>query len=193
MTPPRRFRFPRGPCRGSIRRVPSMELTDDEIAELYDRYAAVLLHRCRSILRDDEAAWDAVHETFARVIKHSATFREQSSPLTWMYKISTNYALNQLRNRTTRREKLDRHAEHLTPPDLVPDIEDHEDLGRILELLDEADPQTRACVVHTYFDDCTREETAALVGLSVPTVRKRVNTFLARARQKLGVIAGVAR
>lgn len=170
-----------------------MELTDAEITDLYDRYAAVLYQRCRSILRDDEAARDAVQETFARVIKHADAFRQQSSPLTWMYKISTNYALNQLRNRTSRRDKLEQHGEHVAPADMAPGVEDHEDLGRILELLDEADPQTRACVVHTYFDDCTREETAELVGLSVPTVRKRVRTFLARARHRLGVAAGVAR
>ena len=170
-----------------------MELTDDEITDLYDRYAAVLYHRCRSILREDEAAWDAVQETFARVVKHASDFRQQSSPLTWMYKISTNYALNQLRNRHARREKLDRHGEHVVPASLAREVDDHEDLGRILELLEQADPQTRACVVHTYFDDCTREETAVLVGLSVPTVRKRINTFLARARHRLGVVAGASR
>ncbi len=170
-----------------------MELTDDELAALYDRYAPVLYHRCRSILRDDEAAWDAVQETFARVIKHAGAFREQSSPLTWMYKISTNYAINQLRNRTARQQKLERHGENVVPAALGGEVDDHEDLGRILDLLDEADPQTRACVIHTYFDDCTREETAALVGLSVPTVRKRINTFLVRARQRLGVAAGASR
>ncbi|MEN0061860.1 MAG: sigma-70 family RNA polymerase sigma factor [Myxococcota bacterium] len=170
-----------------------MELTDAEIAELYDRYAAVLYHRCRSILRDDEAARDAVQETFARVIKHAETFRQQASPLTWMYKISTNYSLNQLRNRSSRQQKLDQHSDQVVPAALSREVEDHEDLGRILDLLDEADAQTRACVVHTYFDECTREETAALVGLSVPTVRKRIHNFLVRARQRLGVIAGVAR
>jgi len=168
-----------------------MELTDDEIAELYDRHAAILLHRCRSILRDEQAAQDAVQETFARVIRHAATFRQQSSPLTWMYKISTNYALNQLRNRTSRREKLAQHGQHVAPAEVGAPVEGHEDLSRILELLDQADPQTRACVVHTYFDDCTREETAALVGISVPTVRKRIHNFLVRARHRLGVAAGV--
>lgn len=170
-----------------------MELTDEEIASLYDRYAGVLFHRCRSILRNDEAASDAVQETFARVIKHAATFREQASPLTWMYKISTNYCLNQLRNRTSRQAKLDQRSEEVVPVSLAREVDGHEDLSRILDLLDEADEQTRACVVHTYFDDCTREETAALVGLSVPTVRKRIHTFLVRARHRLGVVAGVAR
>jgi DNA-directed RNA polymerase specialized sigma24 family protein len=42
-------------------------------------------------------------------------------------------------------------------------------------------------VLYVYFDDMTREETAVLVGLSVPTVRKRLNQFLYRARKAFGV------
>ena len=49
--------------------------------------------------------------------------------------------------------------------------------------LEQVDEQTRQCVVHTFFDDCTRQETADLVGLSVPTVRKRVNEFIDLARR----------
>ncbi len=164
-----------------------MELTDDEVAALYERYAPVLFHRCRSILRNDEEAWDAVQETFARVIKNAETFRQQSSALTWMYKISTNYSLNQLRNRSSRARTRQQRREELAGPVASEPPEAFEDHGRILELLEQADPQTRACIVHTYFDCCTREETAALVGLSVPTVRKRINTFLTKARRNLGV------
>ena len=36
-----------------------MPPTDAEIAALYDRYGPVLLHRCRGILRNEEAAQDA--------------------------------------------------------------------------------------------------------------------------------------
>jgi len=164
-----------------------MELTDDELAELYDRYAHVLFHRCRRILRNDEDANDAVQETFAKVIRNADTFRQQSSPLTWMYAISTNYCLNQVRNRNTRRDKRENHKAEIGGPSVVePSGEAREDHARILALLDDADDETRACVVHTFFDECTRQETAQLVGLSVPTVRKRINTFLDRARRQLG-------
>lgn len=167
-----------------------MELTDAELAELYERYAHVLFHRCRSILKNDEDAHDAVHETFARVLRNSASFRRQASPLTWMYTISTNYCLNQIRNSSGRRQKLEHRREELTgrsmPAGSEEAFEDHE---RLLALLEGADEQTRACVVYTFFDDCTRSEVAKLVGLSVPTVRKRIGAFLDRARRELGVAA----
>jgi RNA polymerase sigma-70 factor (ECF subfamily) len=166
-----------------------MELSDRELADLYDRYAPVLFVRCRTLLRNDEDAQDAVHETFARVIRNARGFREQSSPLTWMYKISTNYCLNQLRNGKGRREKLHHHKTEITGMD-APPAESFEDHDRVLNLLDTFDEQTRQCVIYTYFDDCTRQETADLVGISVPTVRKRIQTFLTRARRTL--VAAVA-
>lgn len=170
-----------------------MELTDEELARLYDRYGHVLFHRCRGILRNDEEAWDAVQETFARVIRSSASFRSQASPLTWMYRISTNYCLNQLRNRRGRERKHEDHREDIGGPGVAsPGDAEGNDHARVLALLADADDETRRCVVHTYFDDCTREEVAELVGLSVPTVRKRVNTFLEQARRELGVALAAA-
>lgn len=164
-----------------------MQLTDAEVEQLYHRYAHVLFHRCRTIVRDDQEAWDAVQETFAKVIRNADTFRSQSSPLTWMYRISTNHCLNQVRNRRGRERKHEDHREELAGDGWASMADEEADKERILALLDDVDEQTRACVVHTFFDDCTREEVAELVGLSVPTVRKRVTTFLDHARRALGV------
>lgn len=170
---------------------PSHTFTDQELAALYAKYAHVLFWRCRSIVGSDEEANDAVQETFAKVIRHADEFRRQSSPLTWMYRISTNYCLNQLRNRNTRARKLEQHADQLYDPDARGEAEGSEDHARILALLDGVDEETRRCVIHTYFDDCTREEVAKLVGLSVPTVRKRLTTFLDHARQALGAAVAI--
>ncbi len=167
-----------------------MDFTEDELADLYDRYAPVLLHRCRSILKNEEAAQDAVQETFARVMRNADTFRAQSRPTTWMYRISTNYCLNQIRNRGTRQGKLTAHREDIVGPGFVePDDTERQDQARVLELLESVDEQTRLCVMHTYFDECTREEVAKLVGISVPTVRKRIRTFLDTARRTFEVTA----
>lgn len=186
--------FPIRRARGSHdrERDERVELTDDELARLYHRYGHVLFHRCRSIVRNDEEAWDAVQETFARVVKHADTFRAQASPLTWMYRISTNYCLNQLRNRKGHEQKHERHREDIAGPAAATMNDDDADRARILAMLDTADDETRRVVVHTFFDDCTREEVAELVGLSVPTVRKRLNTFLDRARQELGIALSAA-
>lgn len=166
-----------------------MDFSDAELSALYERYAPVLHHRAMRILKNDELARDAVHETFAKVIRNADSFRAQSSPLTWMYSISTNYCLNQIRNKKTRQGKLDQHRDDLVGPAFTTDSSRDLDGGRVLALLDDADEQTRKVVVHTYFDDCTRQEVAELVGISVPTVRKRLNAFLDSARRHFGAVA----
>ncbi len=161
-----------------------MSITDQELSALYERYAHILFRRCRAILGSEEDAHDAVQETFAKVLRHSDEFRAESSPLTWMYRISTNWCLNQLRNRHGRAQKLGLHGDYVMPTDISGTITSDQD--KLRELLATVDAETRACVIHTYFDDCTRQETAYLVGLSVPTVRKRVNDFIELARQQWG-------
>ena len=158
------------------------------ISELYERYAHVIFLRARSILGSDEEAQDAVQETFAKVIRHWDRFRGEASPLTWMYRISTNLCLNRIRNRKGHDKKHQVHKEELAGSGSTT-LKDDVDSERLRTLLRDEDEETRAIVVYLYFDDMTREETAELVGLSVPTVRKRLNQFLYRARKAFGVPA----
>ncbi len=163
-----------------------MAPTEQQIADLYERYAHVIYLRALRITGNEELARDAVQETFARVIRHWDRFRGEASPLTWMYRISTNWCLNQRRNRLGRQDKLTHHRQ-----DIIGDGMHHmqitEDAARIHQLLEGADAQTRQIVVHIFFDEMTREQTAQMVGLSVPTVRKRLNRFLRTSRKTLGV------
>ena len=164
-----------------------MPPTDAELQSLYAQYAPVIHRRCRSILGNEEDAHDAVQETFSRVIVNWDRFRGEASPLTWMYRISTNYCLNRIRNRKGRRRKLEDRGFELVPG--AGESESGGDHPRIRRLLAEVDDEMRAVVVYTFFDDCTRAETARLVGVSVPTVRKRVRQFLDHARRSLSVAA----
>jgi RNA polymerase sigma-70 factor (ECF subfamily) len=160
---------------------------DEDLQALYQRYGPVLLARCRAILGNDEDAMDAVQETFARVIRHREEFRRESSPLTWMYRISTNYCLNQIRNRRGRREKRELNRELLAGEGIArPGTERWESAAVIRALLEDADDQTRAIVIHLYFDDMTRAEAADMVGISQPTLRKRLDLFMQRARRAVG-------
>jgi RNA polymerase sigma-70 factor, ECF subfamily len=161
-----------------------MAPTDAEIEALYVRYAPVLHHRARGILGTDEAAADAVHETFARVIRHWERFRGESSPLTWMYRITTNWCLNQLRNGRGQADKRAQHHDELAGATVTWQRDDSE-AALVRRMLAEVDEQTRHIVLHVYFDDMTREQAAVAVGVSVPTLRKRLRAFFARCRRAL--------
>ncbi|HJN75424.1 MAG TPA: RNA polymerase sigma factor [Myxococcota bacterium] len=163
-----------------------MTATEGEIRELYERYGPVLFHRCRQILRNDEDANDAVQETFAKVINKWDEFRGHSSPLTWMYRISTNHCLNQIRNRTGREQKRVQHKDAIVGEGFTrPEAGRWEVSETIRALLADCDDETRQIVTYLFFDEMTREQAAELVGISVPTLRKRLNLFLKKARKRM--------
>lgn len=163
-----------------------MSISDAQLAELYRDHAHVLRRRCLAILGNEEEAMDAVQETFARVIIHYDSFRQDASPLTWMYRISTNHCLNVIRNRKRRRDKRALHRDAIVGEGVDPGGSGAwEAEATFRRLIEDEDDQTRAMVIHLFFDDMTRAETARMLGVSLPTLRKRLRKFLARARKQL--------
>jgi RNA polymerase sigma-70 factor (ECF subfamily) len=64
---------------------------------LYNRYVSKVYQRCLSITDDSEKAHDFTHDIFLKVFDKLANFQQRSSFSTWLYSISYNYCLDQLR------------------------------------------------------------------------------------------------
>lgn len=154
------------------------------LKQLYSTYGGAVFQRCRFLLKDPSAAEDAMQDVFARAMLNEAGFRGEASPLTWLMKIATNHCLNVLREKraawhdqyeSMERVKGEAHggAGPLEARDLV---------RRSLATFD---AETQAAVVHYWVDDLTLEEVAALLGRSVPTIRKRLNAFTEATGQAL--------
>lgn len=81
-------------------------MDDSTIDQLYRRYGPVVLRRARAILGDEEQARDLVQEVFVQVLEKKGGFRGEASPMTWIYRITTNLCLNRLRDGLRRDELL---------------------------------------------------------------------------------------
>ncbi|MFD2572204.1 RNA polymerase sigma factor [Spirosoma soli] len=70
---------------------------------LYNRYVSKVYRRCLSLTKDSAQAEDFTHDIFLRVHGNLGKFKERSAFSTWLYSISYNYCMDQLRyaNRTT--------------------------------------------------------------------------------------------
>jgi RNA polymerase sigma-70 factor, ECF subfamily len=77
-----------------------------DLASLYGAHAASVALVCRRLLGDPSAAEDATHEVFLRVQRHLSRLPAADEMRPWIYRIATNYCLNELRNRA-RREQSD--------------------------------------------------------------------------------------
>ncbi len=64
---------------------------------LFRRWAAPLLRYLERMLRDAGAAEELVQEVFLRVYRARPSYRPEARFSTWLYRIATNLALNELR------------------------------------------------------------------------------------------------
>jgi RNA polymerase sigma-70 factor (ECF subfamily) len=54
------------------------------LKELYSKYGGAVFGRCVYLLKNPTAAEDAMQDVFARAMANEASFRGESSALTWL-------------------------------------------------------------------------------------------------------------
>ena len=77
-------------------------MSEDTLTALYRMYGPIIYARCVRLLGDRAAAEDAIQETFMRVQRHLHKVPSADEALTWIYRIATNYCLNEIRDRRLR-------------------------------------------------------------------------------------------
>jgi RNA polymerase sigma-70 factor (ECF subfamily) len=161
----------------------------ETIEMLYQRYGPLVHRRARAMLGDEQAAWDALQEVFVRALKGRDAFRHEASPTTWLYRITTNYCLNVLRDETRRRDKLRQRA---TTRPMASTVEPELRLT-LARLMSELPPEACEMAVYSHVDRMSHDEIAAIMKVSPRTVGNRLKEFAARARDFLTPPAEVAR
>lgn len=152
---------------------------DDRLTTLYRMYGPVIFARCARLLGDRAAAEDATQETFMRVHRHLAKAPDAREALAWIYRIATNYCLNELRDR-----KLRPVAEADLPETASGSFEaivsDRDLVARIVRRSPE---QVRAIAWLHHVDGMDQGEVARVLGVSRRTVVNRLAEFKANARK----------
>ncbi|HEY0195365.1 MAG TPA: sigma-70 family RNA polymerase sigma factor [Kofleriaceae bacterium] len=156
-----------------------MSLRDGRAGELYRCYAPVIYARCRRILGDPRAAEDATQETFVRVVRHLAKAPDAEHALFWIYRIATNYCLNELRARARRPLPIE-DAGATTAAAPAPDLVDRDLVVRLLRRLT---AQTAQIAWLHHVDGLAREEVARALGISLRTVGNRLAELRVHARR----------
>lgn len=149
-----------------------------DVEALYRAYGDMVLGRCRSLLRNEADAQDVCQEVFLKAHRYRDSFRGESRPSTWLFKVTTTTCLNRLRSRGRRREDLQEEEAVVPVEDTFLTGADLRDL--VARLLDEADEGTQDCVLYHYVDGMTYAEIGDLLGLSAAAIRKRVAKFKAQ-------------
>jgi RNA polymerase sigma-70 factor (ECF subfamily) len=157
-------------------------LREQRLVELYRTYGGAIYARCRRILGDHPTAQDATQETFMRVHRHIDRLPDPKDVLRWIYRIATNYCLNELRGRKLRPAPVERLPEsHAGAPD-DPIVD--RDLAE--RLIHEVPEKLRTVAWLYHVDGLEQAEVAEILGISRRTVVNRLAEFQERGRRVLG-------
>jgi RNA polymerase sigma-70 factor (ECF subfamily) len=160
------------------------EPVDIDIEALYVRYGPMVLRRCRKLLGDEQAAYDAAQEVFLKVIARRGRLKGDY-PSALLFRIATNACLNRLRE--------DRRHEPRQHPSLFPELilaPAHEAAFSAGSLLDhifknEGDDARQIAVLY-FVDGMTLQEIGAALELSTSGVHKRLDRLRRRIRSMGG-------
>ena len=146
---------------------------------LYRTYGPVIYARCCRLLGDRAAAEDATQETFMRVHRHLDKAPDGREALAWIYRIATNYCLNELRDRKLRPEPVDEMPERIDAT-VEHVLADRDLVARIVRRCPE---KLRAPAWLHHVDGLDQGEVATVLGASRRTIVSRLGEFAEYARK----------
>lgn len=149
----------------------------DRLTALYQRYGSAIYWRCLRILRDKSAAEDATQETFMRVHRHLERAPSGDEAMRWIWRIATNYCLNELRDGQRRAEPM---SELPEKPVVGIDLGDRDLAQRLVE---RAPEDQRVIAWLHYVDGLDQAEVALTLGISRRTVVNKLAAFSSNARK----------
>lgn len=144
------------------------------LREHYDMIHAV----CHRMVHNADSADDAVQNALVAVVKGLPRFDGRSSVSTWMYRIATNSAIDEIR-RTQRRpvpmadEGLAAHGTSVDPTEAVADHLDQQ--AQLASALGRLPDEFRTALVLRYVADLDYAEIAEVLDVPVGTIRSRLS------------------
>ena len=158
---------------------------EDAYEVLIQRYQQPVYNLVCRLLNDPSDGCDIVQEVFLKVFRNIGSFRGNSSLKTWIYRIAVNEAYNHRRwfSRHQRQEVAltaeegnASYADTLADPGRSPfdQAADHETRALVEAALAKLNSKFRAALVLRDIEDLSYEEIAAVLDVSLGTVKSRI-------------------
>jgi RNA polymerase sigma-70 factor (ECF subfamily) len=174
----------------------------EALTVLMDRFAARLHRVALGITGQPSDAEEVVQDVFLALFRKADTFEGRAAPGSWLYRIAVNLALNKRRDtRTHREESLDAHLPRYDDGgrrqgERAYLLADWSRLPDAVLLADEHRATLRAAMNRLPLDYCavlilrdveelSSEETARVLGDSVPSVKSRLHRARLALREQL--------
>ena len=153
--------------------------------EIYRLASSFVYSVALRITSNVDDAKEVTQDVFIKIHNNLKSFRFRSSFKTWLYRVTTNTALNALKRSskdTSRRTDYDITLKAKDDRQTVTQGIDREDNKTLLSsLLNSLNPDHRTCIVLREIEGLNYKEISATLGIDINTVRTR----LKRAREAL--------
>ncbi|MFO0746793.1 MAG: sigma-70 family RNA polymerase sigma factor [Myxococcota bacterium] len=154
-----------------------------DIEELYRVYGPTVLRRGRRLLPPAEAE-ELVQDVFLKLLERPSLFRGESSPSTWLYRVTTRLCLDRLRNRSRQTKLIVRHGPTMfAQSDSGGTPEARAFLDTLWRTLDE---ELAMIGMLYYIDGLTTADIGKTLGVSDRTIANRLAALTRIARQAAG-------
>ncbi len=143
--------------------------------ELVERYKRKIYMTAFRILGNHEDADDITQEVILKVYNSLGTFRKESSIFTWLYKITTNLSLNELKGKKIKNFfSLDAVADYFaddktSSPEST--IDEKELSGQIQKAINKLPEKQRVVFTLRFYEELPYEEISKIVGTSVGALK----------------------
>jgi RNA polymerase sigma-70 factor (ECF subfamily) len=152
------------------------------IAELFDRYSAVVRRMLFRTLGSETDLDDLAQETFLTVIRRCSTLREPQALPGFVVGVAVRTAQNEMRRRSLRRFVG---LEHVAVTGTEHDPEQRQQVTRAYALLQKLDATSRIVFVLRFVEELGLPEIAKALDISLATAKRR----LARAERRFEAMA----
>ena len=168
------------------------------VEALFDRYHGKVYGLTVSILKNQSDAEEAVQDVFLTVVRKADRFRGNSALYSWIYPICVNTCLMRLRKgRRTEAVPIDEFLPAFTEEgvhagpvrDWSRTVERRmldKELGQVIRrFTDELSEKYRVVFVLSDVEGLSNEETAKILGLTIPAVKSRLHRSRLYLRERL--------
>ncbi|MGI8998730.1 MAG: RNA polymerase sigma factor [Candidatus Limnocylindria bacterium] len=166
----------------SRRAVDSREL---EFAHLFEEYSAPIHNYVLRMVGDPDRAADITQDAFIKAYRKLDTVNEATSTRSWLYRIATNTAIDDMRRRRMVTPMGDDAPTFANRPDPRPGPEAQVMAAtldeRVQRALMKLRPNHRQCLLLSDLDDMSAQQIGEVMSLSYAAVR----TLLCRARGEM--------
>lgn len=155
---------------------------EDAFEELVRRHRKAVLNLVYRYLGDPGSAEDVAQDVFLKVYRARASYQPAAKFTTWLYRITVNHCLNEIRGRKSRNplpmEDVLEESSAVMPDDGMRQAEVREAVRHAIDSLPD---NQRIAVVLSRFHEQSYDEIAEAMGVSLEAVK----SLLFRARENL--------